>query len=518
MPSSVPPRSASLAPPRLGRRVAIAALYTIATRFALRGIGLVSTLILVRLLSPADFGVVGLASAVYASLNMLTATGFNLAIIRMAAPQRVHYDTAWTLGVIRGVVIAAGLILTAGWQAALMHDARIAPLMWLLAGTALVQSLESGRLIDCQRELRFDLLMRYAVAGKVAGFCIVVPLAFILRNYWPLLLSGLFSRLLVIIPYSYRLAPYRPRPSLGAWREMFGFSKWLALGNAGAILDMQLMNFVVGRYVGLAAVGFYQVVNQIAALPISEIAAPIRQPVYAGFAKIYHDVTELRRHFLTGLAMQCVVILPLTAGIAVTAPDIVALFLGAKWAAAAALLPAIAVYALFDALGHYIQNVFIVLNRQRGSTLTFYGTLAVRLPLTIWAAIQYGVQGAVLAMLASAAVNMVVWSILVRPLLHVAWPSVLAAVWRSFAAVLPLCGAAKLAGHLLGPPLPGTGPAALRFAAEVGAGAAGYGTALLLLWLASGAPEQASEAQLLRAVPGIAMRLLGAVLPARRIV
>lgn len=497
-----PAASPDPAPPRLGRSIAIASLYMVATRFVLRGIGLVSTLILVRLLAPDDFGVVGLASAAYFIFDTLTATGFSLALIRMPAPQRVHYDTAWTMSVLRGLVIAVGLVLTAGWQAGLMHDQRIRALMWVLAATALLQSLESVRLIDCQRALRFEVMMRYAVVSKLATFGLVVPLALLLRSYWALTLAGLFGRLLVIIPYSFWLAPYRPHLSLGAWREMFNFSKWLALGNVGVILDLQLMNFVVGRYDGISAVGLYQVVNQVAMLPITEIAAPIRQPAYAGFARIHQDVVQLRGHFVAGLAMQAVLILPLTAGIAIAAPEIVTVFLGQKWATATPLLPAIAVYALFDALGHYIQNVFIALNRQRSYTLTFYGTLLVRLPLTIWAAIHYGVEGAVLAMLATAAANTVLWSLQVRLLLQLSWGAVLAASWRAIAALLALAAAALLARHL-------PGPASLRLAAEVAAGASGYAGALLLLWLVSGAPETASEAQVLRAVTGTARRLRG---------
>ena len=63
----------------------------------MRLIGVVSTLVLVRILSPVDFGIVALAQVVAATLDQLTATGFNMAIIRMRAPQAAHYDTAWHL-------------------------------------------------------------------------------------------------------------------------------------------------------------------------------------------------------------------------------------------------------------------------------------------------------------------------------------------------------------------------------------------------------------------------------------
>ncbi len=509
-------RAAPIAHDPIGRRMTTASLTMVATRLILRGIGFFSTLVLVRLLAPADFGLVGLASAVYAILDTLTITGFGLAIIRMEAPARVHYDTAWTMNLIRGLIIAAGLLLTARLQARLMGDPRITPLMWLLAGTALVSSLESVRLVDCQRAMRFDAIMRYNIAGKIAGFCIVVPLAFVMRNYWPLLLSGFFGRLLVEIPYSYVLAPYRPRLSLGAWRELFHFSKWLALGNICTVLDMQLMNFVLGRMVGLASVGLFQVAYQVAALPVSEIAAPIRAPVYAGFARIHRDADALRRLFLKGLELQWLVILPLSVGIAVTAPEITAIFLGPQWGAAVALLPPIALYGLLDAIGHYTHNLFIVMNRQRAYTLTFYASLLVRLPATIWATASWGFRGAVLAMLVTAALNMVIWLAQAKTLLRMRLAGIAAALWRGAIAGGALAAGCLLLRRVL-PPGTAAEDALLRLGAEMAAGGITYVTALVALWFAAGAPGEGGEALLLKGGGRLAAQLAGrlALLPRR---
>lgn len=155
------------APPAIGRKVAIASLYMVSTRFIIRGIGVIGTLVLVRLLSPDDFGLASAASAVYAILDLLTTTSFNLALLRMREPERAHYDTAWTMTVLRGLIIAAGLILTSDAQANFMGDARVAPLMWALAGTALLQSLES---VQARRGAARTALQRHdALHGRHEG-------------------------------------------------------------------------------------------------------------------------------------------------------------------------------------------------------------------------------------------------------------------------------------------------------------------------------------------------------------
>lgn len=496
--------TASAQPPgpshRIGRRVTVAALYMVLTRVILRGIGLVSTLILVRVLTPDAFGVVGLASSVYAILDVLTTTGFNLAIIRMPEPQRIHFDTAWTMSLLRGALIGLCLILTSGLQADFMGDQRIRPLMWILAATSVLQSLESARMMDLQRELKFDLIMRYQVVNKIVTFGISVPMVLILQNYWPLILGPMLAKL-IIIPYSYWLAPYRPRFTLGAWSELFHFSKWLVLGNVCFMADIQVMNFIVGRYLGMSAVGLYQVGNQIAGLPISEIAVPIRQPIYSGFSKIYHDVNALRDQFMKGLELQIVVLVPLSMGLAATAHEVTAIFLGRRWDTVVPLLPMLAIFGLFEAISYYQYNIFTVLNRQKLFTLTHYATLMIRIPLTIWAAQVDGIRGAVAAMLTTSVINVVMFSIQTRPLLELTLGRVLVAVWRGITAGLLMWGSVALLTRWLGPELPnGLTALVMRLALQVAVGAAVYLCSLLVLWFISGAPPMSAEAQILRTI------------------
>lgn len=493
-------------PPRLGQRVALASLFAILQRVILRGIGLVSTVVLARLLTPEDFGIVGVAAVVQTTLEGLTSTGFGLALIRMQAPQRVHYDTAFTLTVLRSLVVAAGLAGTAGLQAGFMGEPRVAPVMWVMALTGVVQSLESIRMFDLQREFRFDVLLRYAVLQKVLGFAITIPLAFWLRSYWALVLAAPLSRV-VMIPLSYRLAPHRPRLALGAWREFFHFSKWLFLGNISAIINGQMMNVVIGRMQGMAAVGLYQIAYQVAALPISEIAAPLSQPAYAGFAKVRHHAGELARYVRAGLALQWLAILPLSAGIALTAHEVTLLFLGERWTALVPLMPLVAMFALFDALAGYLASLFIVLNRQARLVLTGYGVMLLRLGSVVHAAGAFGLIGAAWAMLGVATVNVLLWLAMAARLLGQGPGWAVGALWRPGLAAALMAGAVLAipagAAARLGLPWPVAGTLALKAAA----GAVVYVGVTAALWRAAGMPGQSAETHLARMAGGALARL-----------
>ena len=191
------------------------------------------------------------------------------------------------------------------------------------------------------------------------------------------------------------------------------------------------MNFVVGHFLGLSQVGFYQVGNQIAALPISELAAPIRRPVYAGLSRVKDQVAAMRRVFLNGMAAQAAIVFPLTLGVVLTAPEIVRLFLGAKWVPLTWVLPVIAAYQLCNAVGEYVHVLLIVSNRQRLYALTYYITIALRIPLTIWGAVHWGLFGAAMAMLVSAMWNAAIWTAQVNRIIGLPWWSELASCWRT---------------------------------------------------------------------------------------
>lgn len=490
----------------VGRKVAIASAYAVLQRVLLRGLGLASTLILVRLLAPEDFGIVALAATLHATLEQLSQAGVGMALIRMRDPARSHYDTAFTLNLIRGGLIAGGLLGLADWQAGFMGDARIADVMRVLSVAVMLQSLESIRMVDLQRNLQFDRLMRYYVLQKVVGIAIALPAAFMLRNYWALVVA-LPLNWLVMLPVSYRMAPHRPRLSLAHWREFFDFSKWLFIGNLFQIVENQMFNVIIGRLQGVAAVGLYQVAYQVAALPISEIAAPIRAPHYAGLAQVQNSLTELRRHVLTGLELQWVVILPLSVGIALTAPEITLLFLGERWLGLVELMALVALFAVFDAVAPLVFNLLVILGRQPLLLAVWSVLLALRVGLVLLGVRWGGLTGAGIGMLAGAVLSALAWLVVTGRLLRTP-VAPLRALWRGSAAAAAMT-AVLLAVPLDIAPLLGGGVPGLAAALLLKAGLGGlvYGAVLLGCWWLVGTPVESAEAHMLRLARPVLARL-----------
>ncbi len=131
------------------------AAWMVAMRIAIRAIGLVSIVILARLLVPADFGLVALATMLYGLIEVMGQFGFDVVLIQNQSAGRRHYDTAWTLTVIRNLVLAGLLAAGAPWAAGFFEEPRLQSILYWLALAALVEGFANIGVVNFRKELRF---------------------------------------------------------------------------------------------------------------------------------------------------------------------------------------------------------------------------------------------------------------------------------------------------------------------------------------------------------------------------
>ena len=457
-------------------------------RLSFRLVGIVSTLVLVRVLSPSDFGLFGLVTGASAVLDTLSQLSLQIALLRMPAPSKAHFDTAWTLGILRALLFALMLAGCATFLSDFVHDARLQAICYALAAIIFLQGFENIALVEYQREFRYDKVFLYQLAGKLSGFVIGLAAAFLLRNYWALVIGTAVQRLFVI-PLGYGMRPYRPRFDLSEWRHFFHFSKWLMVTNTLWVVDGSMIMFVLGRIVGASGIGLYQIANQVGSLPASEIAAPIRDPAAAGYARASKAPDLMRESFLENLGLLVAVVMPLSLGIAVMAEPITLIFLGAKWAAAAPVMAYCALFALFDCIAHFPGALYIVLDRQRALVYVLAVTLAIRVPAVIIAAKLGGMTGAMMALTASAFLNMFIWNAAVPAILNLKLSDILRVTWRSILSGIVMMAAV----YLMMKSWPASDLALLRFVAIALAGGVVLLAVQFSLWMISGRPHSAES-------------------------
>jgi lipopolysaccharide exporter len=167
----------------IGSKMAVGAIWMVLAKLLERSLGLISTLILARVLVPHDFGIVAMAMSFVALLEMLSAFGFDVVLIQKQTKERRHWDTAWTFEIIFGLSIATLMVLCASPVATFFREPDLVDVLRVLAIGSAVQGFQNIGLVAFRTEMRFDREFKFLMAKKLMGFVITVPLAFILDSY-----------------------------------------------------------------------------------------------------------------------------------------------------------------------------------------------------------------------------------------------------------------------------------------------------------------------------------------------
>lgn len=369
------------------------AVWMVGVKLADRSIGLVSTLLLARLLVPEDFGLVALATSIIAILGIWSEFGFDLALIHDQSATRSHYDTAWTLTVIRGAIVAAGIGLSAEYLTAFFDEPRLKPVLYALSAITLIEGLQSVRIVDFRKNLELHREFRFLMSARVVQFVVTVSLAFLWQDYWALVCGILTSRSVKLI-LSYVMAPYRPRLTVAKFGDLFRFSKWIVFNSVFSFVSMRLDAFVLGRVSGVAPLGLYNMAYEISNMATTELVWPISRAVFPGFAKVAHARQELVKFYNQSLSLIVLIALPATVGIALSAPYLVPLALGENWLGTIPLMQILAMYGCIRVVQASTTSLYYAVSRPELATALSGLNLLVLAPAMYLLVSRYGATGA----------------------------------------------------------------------------------------------------------------------------
>lgn len=470
----------------LGQRVATGATWMIALKIVERGLGLISTVVLARLLLPADFGLVALAMAVIAVLELIGSFSFDMALIQNQKAERQHYDTAWTFNVIFGVASAALLVLLAAPAASFYSEPRLAPVMYVLALAVVVQGFENIGLVAFRKDLELHKEFRFMLLKKLAGFSVTLSLAFIWRNHWALVGGMVVSRF-VGVALSYWVHAYRPRFSLMARHDLFHFSKWMFISNILYFLNHRSADFIVGKMVGTHGLGVFTISYELSNLPTTELAAPINRAVFPGYAKLAQDRAHLREAFCKVIGVLALFALPAGLGIAVLADPIVRVVLGPNWLEAIPLVQLLAIYGSIMVLNTNTGFVYLALGKPGLMTAWSAANAVILLIFLVLGTLYFGLIGAAWAFVLTQALLVPCnYFVLMR---HIELPvrRMAALLWRPLIGALLLVPLLSLV-QIVWPSPQLVWEGIFRLLLLVALGAVSYGAVAWGLWRLSGKP------------------------------
>jgi lipopolysaccharide exporter len=381
------------------RVTAISAGWLVAWRSVTRLLGLVSTLVLARLLTPADFGMLAMATTFATAVETLSQLGLQDALVRHKRGEALM-DTAFTLQVARAAVTGALICALAPAAARWFDEPRLVPVLLALGGSMLVAGIENIGIVEFRREMRFDRQFLLLTIPRLMQVAVTIPLALWLRSYWALLAGILVMRMARTV-MSYIVHPYRPRFRLAGWRELAGFSFWTWATCVAALVWDRCDSFILGPALGPASLGVYFLALEVATLPTTELIYPAADALFAGLASAQRQGGSSIRFAPTIAVALVMTVLPLVITMSCASGYIVAALLGPEWAEAQRLTAILAwlaacspftfvISATLVANGMVRQNFFANVIPSAGKLVALMATISLTRRLDIIAAVILG--------------------------------------------------------------------------------------------------------------------------------
>lgn len=468
-------------------RMASGAVWMVLFKLVERSLGVLSTLILVRLLAPADFGLVAMAMSFIAMAELLTSFGFDIALIQNQGATPQQYHTAWSCNVLFGLLIFLVMVAAAAPAAAFYAEPAVFWVLCWLALGPLIGGCENIGIIAFRKELRFKNEFAFQITRKLVGFAVTIPLAFWLRSYWALVAGMLASKLAGTI-ISYYAHPFRPRFSLSGAGGLFSFSKWLLLNNALGFLKVRLADFFIGRLHGATTLGLYNVAYEVANLPTSELGAPINRALLPGFSQISQDAAPLRAAYANAMGVLALLALPAAAGIYSVSAYLVPVILGPKWLAAVPLIQILGIFGAIELFHSSICTVLIARGYPAAVAKSQVVYVLTLLVLMIALVGPLGAPGAAIAMVGASILSTPAYLLAIRVHTGIGPATFARAIARPLLASLVMALVLKFTMPAYAPTMALSETTWLLLGSVV-LGAVVYVLTAALLWFAAGRPQ-----------------------------
>jgi lipopolysaccharide exporter len=434
---------------------------------------LARTLILARLLAPDDFGLLAISLIAVDVLMSVTNLGMIPALVQSASPDERHYNTAWTLGMGRAILVAVFVFFFAPYIAEIVAEPRSASLIQVMALRPILEAAASIKLAFLTRQLRFRSLAYVYVPEALVNTGVSIALA-PLWGVWGLV-AGILAGPVALVIMSYLIAPHRPRLTLEAApaRGLIRFGRWIFLGGIIAISGSAMVQMVISRQLGVAELGLYFLAAKLAFIPAEisgEVVSAVAFPLYS---RLQADVKQVARAFRAILSSVSALVIPICVLMVALAPSLVAYVLGPRWESAAHLIQLLALVNIIGLFGDTAVPIFKGLGQPNKFVLieVIQSTLLVVL---IWGLVgRFGVIGAPLAWLTAVGMSQLICAIMIQRLLSDPFTGLA----KPMITILFISGLAGVAAWAVTQIIPGV--YGLLLAALLGLMAAG-----ILYWLA----------------------------------
>ena len=344
--------------------VARASRHTLLAQVATQASRLLVSIVLARLLTPSEFGVVAAAMVVMVVAWQLTDLGTAAVIIQRDVIDDALVSSIFWFNLVLGAGLSALTVATAGPLAAALGQPEAAPAIRLLAAVSFLGALGNMHHALLRRTMQFGRLATVTIANAAVNATLGIALAVAGAGIWALVV-GTVAGVVASTATAWWFESWRPRPvfSLRRLRDVARFSIHFFWSNAFAVIFGQLDKVIISRMLGGAPLGTYTVAQRTVLSPVQAVSGAVSTVSFSAFSRGQDDPERLRSGASRVAGVVTLVVMPAMVGLAVLADQAVAVVYGPQWEAAVPVVQVLAPVAAVQALACVTASVMLAMGR-----------------------------------------------------------------------------------------------------------------------------------------------------------
>lgn len=472
-------------PATLGARTAIGSIWAASARLFARFSDLITLIVLARFLVPADFGLVTIAASLVAVLEAITNLPVSTPLVRLEKVEKAHLDAAFTVSLLRGLLIILVVGAAAYPISAIYGDPRLVPIMLVLSLAPMARGLQSPAMAFLFKNMQFRQTFLIEGLSKLAGLLAAVTIAVMIQSYWAIV-AGTVGSAIVATLLSFVFAPYRIGLSLTQWRFLWEFLRWNSLSQLVSAMSWQFDRLFMGRYIPSAQLGLYGMAIAFPAMIEQSLSRSISNPLISSFVHVKDDLPRLKRVFRQSDAAIITVGLPAFVGLFLFAGPFVTLMFDPQWSPMVPILQGLSIAFVPVVVRIPFRPLAMAMGR---TDLVFRATFAasiLRVGFVVGGFFVAGLPGVIWAIGLAGVFNGLIYMHHIRKLIDLSFGQQLHSLWRPVLATLAMVAQAymllpwlsEMSGWSLG----------LGLVFSILVCATVYAIAILIIWRVAGRP------------------------------
>ncbi|MGM0494380.1 MAG: lipopolysaccharide biosynthesis protein [Armatimonadota bacterium] len=335
----------------IGARARTAAGWQFLSRGINTPLGMAISIVLARLLMPADFGIVAMAAMVTGLAGIFRTLGLGQALVQRDEITAEHTRSAFWGTAVMAIVLYAAMFFAAPYVGAYFSEPRMIPVLKISALSFILSPFAEVPRSLLQRELDFRTPFFASLAQSFGYGVVGIAMALLGYGYWALVFAGLAGVFMNTVALC-ALTRYVPPviPDFRGIGDLYGFGVGMTLWNVAGYTVEQLDYVIVGRRLDTSALGIYSRAFHLSRLPTSLTHAVLTSVLFPVFSRISDDAARFRSAFKRSLALISLFAVPPTVLIAVAGPELIPAVIGEQWLEAVMPLQILCVVVLHRVL------------------------------------------------------------------------------------------------------------------------------------------------------------------------